>query len=163
MSEHKKGITIGVAIAILGVVVLASIANYLSTGPGAFASTSTDTTSTEGYGPNPNIVNAIGASCSRSQSLCMINVTENTYSGQIGGFGSVQWDCQKTALGVETCQGAYLACKPTNIVAGGNATIICDTQTSYALPAPGTAFSGLLYAGEGSYTSYTPFVGNFTK
>ena len=151
-------------IALLLVLVIASAGAGYYVGIGSHqTATVTNTAYTSYVGPNPNIVLAMGASCSKSQSSCMINVTENTYSGQIGGFGSIQWGCEKTPLGQESCQGAYLSCKPTQIVAGGNATIICDAETSYALPAQGTNFYGLLYAGEGSFTSPTPFVGNFTE
>jgi hypothetical protein len=114
--------------------------------------------------PNPNYPNSIASSCSISQSRCFITVTESGYSGQIGGFGSIQWSCQKNVPpGGQTCQGAYLSCKPSNIVSGGTAIISCDAQTSYALPAVGTPFSGVLWTGTGPGTQYyVPFVGNFT-
>lgn len=115
-------------------------------------------------GPNPAYPGITSASCSKSSSSCSLNITENGYSGLIGGSGSIQWDCQYyVPPGGQTCQGAFLKCESANIVSGGSAIIDCNAETSYALPAVGTPFSGVLDAGTGPGTAYeVPFTGNFS-
>jgi hypothetical protein len=154
-----------ILVVILVLLVVGSLGVGYLAGVGNQHITTVTTTNSGSQEPNPNYPYSTASSCSVSQSSCLITVTEIGYSGQIGGFGSVQWSCQKNVPpGGQTCQGAYLSCKPANIVSGGTAIINCDAQTSYALPAAGTPFSGYLDAGTAPGTLYyVPFVGNFTQ
>jgi len=141
----------------LGVGYLAGVSNQKTT--------TVTTTNSGSQEPNPLSPYSTGSSCSVSQSRCLITVTESGYSGQVGGFGSIQWSCQKNVPpGGQTCQGAYLSCKPASIVSNGAATIPCTAVTSDTLPAVGVGFAGNIYIGEGNGSPYqTPFVGNFTQ
>jgi hypothetical protein len=164
MSEHKRGILVAVSVAVLGVLALALVANYLGSDLAA-TSTSTSTSSSGGGLPNPAYPSATSSTCIESQSRCMINVTENSYNGLIGGFGEVQWSCQKNVPpGGQSCQGAMLDCKSTNITSGGTATISCTAQPANSFPTGGIEYMGTLYLGEGPSSSYqVTFVGNFTN
>ena len=153
---------------ILAVIVVLLVAGSLGVGYLAGNSNQKTTTLTSmnsgSQEPNPNYPDSTASSCSISQLRCVVTVTESGYSGQIGGFGSIQWSCQKNTVGGETCQGAYLSCTPVAIVSNGDASIPCSAQTSDTLPAAGVGYTGVLNIGEGNGSPYyTQFVGNFTQ